>query len=290
LPDVRDWAPASLESEDIMKKTMLIAVMVVCTASLILADFAAAQCGGCCKSGGCKGGRSNAAVDRVTPSWTTPAKASTGESKATADGFESIKEIQDAAKKGWLTLLYIYSSADGSKVLKFENALFRDEKLAVAIKPFRCLKMDVAENAAAQSMFGKKAPRFIAFNDKGKRSGQVVLSGYKTATGALLKILVKAAKGHGKVPLMSFVKKYRSFLNDLDQLESKKKILADKKARLVDSSSKGKKKKLQEAEAGIARMEKALLDAEKKLLESVKAYGTEIRASKPAAAVGADNK
>ena len=50
------------------------------------------------------------------------------------------------------------------------------------------------------------------------------------------------------------------------------------------------KSDLQEAEARLARMEKALVDAEKKLLESVKAYGTEVRASKPVAASGVDTK
>ena len=174
----------------------------------------------------------------------------------------------------------MFNSKDGGKKYKtFETSLFKNESLSVAIRIFRCLKLDVAKNKVAKDHFGKKIPCFLIFNAKGQRVDEVYLKGYKAKSGTLMKGLVKASKGHGKMPLMTFIKKYRSFLNDLDKLEGKKGVLAKKKTRLT-KGKKGKKivlppakkKKLEAEQKRLAQEEKTLLDAEKDLLKAVKAY------------------
>ena len=84
---------------------------------------------------------------------------------------------------------------------------------------------------------------------------------------------------HAPLFVLTFIKKYRTFLNELDKTEGKKKVFNEKKARLTKGKKgkkavlpKGKKKKLDEEAKRLAKQEKAVLDVEKKLLEAVKAY------------------
>lgn len=178
--------------------------------------------------------------------------------------------MKEAAKAGNLSLLYVYdTSTDAQKVANFETALFKNENLAIGMKVFRLLKLDVAKDPIAKGVYGTKLPRFIAFDAKGERTDEVYLAGYKASASTLLKALVKAAKGHGTMPLMTFVDKYRSFLNELDKIEGKKGTFQKKKERLAKS---GKAANLDKEEAEIAKEEAAVLEGEKKLLEAVKAF------------------
>jgi hypothetical protein len=189
----------------------------------------------------------------------------------------------------------VFNSKDGGKKVKaFETSLFKKESLSVAIRVFRCLKLDVARNKVARDHFGKKVPCFLIFNAKGHRVDEVHLKGYKAKSGTLMKSLIKASKGHGKMPLLTFIKNYRTFLNELDKIEGKKKVFNEKKARLLKKGKKDKKskkvilpkskqKKLDEEAKRLAKEEKAVLDVEKKLLEAVKAYVPGQRAGKTVA-------
>lgn len=139
------------------------------------------------------------------------------------------------------------------------------------MKPFRCLKLDVAKDTVARERYGKKLPRFIAFNAKGQQVSEVALRGYKASARPVMGVLVKAAKGHGKMPLTTFVKKYRGFLNELDKLEDRKGTFVKKKARVEAKGSASKLKKLAKEESRIAKDEQALLAQERDLLKAVKA-------------------
>jgi hypothetical protein len=182
--------------------------------------------------------------------------------------------VREAAKKGQLSLLYIYDSGDDAKrIATFEETLFKNESLALALKPYRCLKLDAAKDSIAKERFGRAVPYFIAFDVKGEAAADVSLRGYKSSTKSVLGILVKASRGHGKMPLMTFVKNYRTFLNDLDKLEDRKETLAKKKARLEQAGPRARSKLREvekEAEA-VAADEAKLLATEKRLLEAVKA-------------------
>jgi len=156
------------------------------------------------------------------------------------------------------------------------------------MKAFRCLKLDVAKDAVSREQFGSSVPRIVAFNAKGQQTSEVVLKGYKSSTSRVLSVLVKASKGHGKMPLQTFVKKYRSFLNELDKFEKKKETFTKKKARLEKSGAraKGKLKKIEKDAEQLAKEEQTLLAKEKSLLEAVQAYTPSAGGSKVAAVVG----
>ena len=169
-------------------------------------------------------------------------------------------------------MLYLYDSGAGArKIQNFETTLFKNEQLALAMKPFRCLKLDVAKDPVARERYGSKLPRFITFNAKGQQVSEVALRGYKASARPVLGVLVKTAKGHGEMPLTTFVKLYRTFLNDLDKLEDRKGTFAQKKARAEAKGSASKLKKLAKEESRIARDERDLLARERELLKGVKA-------------------
>jgi hypothetical protein len=82
------------------------------------------------------------------------------------------------------------------------------------------------------------------------------------------------------MPLKTFVKKYRSFLNELDQIEGKKSTVQQKRARLEASGKASKLAKVAKEEKAIAKREAKILDNEKKLLAAVKAYDADPDAQK----------
>lgn len=189
----------------------------------------------------------------------------------------------------------MFNSKDGAKtVTTFKEKLFKNEDLAVATRVFHCMELDTAKNKPAAGYFGKKVPVFLIFDAKGKMADEVLLKGYKAKSSTLLKAMIKASKGHGDMPLATFLKKYRGFLNDLDKLEGKKAVFAKKKARLIGGTSqkgkdakkgkdankgkkkptlsKSKQKKLDAEAKDLADKEKDLLAQEQKLLKAVKAY------------------
>ena len=179
-----------------------------------------------------------------------------------------------------MSVLYVYDSGAGSKLAKFQNTLFANEDVGVALKVFRKVGIDVAKDQVARDTFGQKVPSFVTFNAKGEKSGELTMAGYKGKAGDVLKLLNRASRGHGDMPLKTFVKKYRSFLNELDQIEGKKSTCAQKKARLQASGKAGKLAKVAKEEKVIAKREAKILDSEKKLLASVKAYDADPEANK----------
>lgn len=186
----------------------------------------------------------------------------------------------------------MFNSKDGAKkVTTFKTKLFKNEDLAVATRVFHCMELDTAKNKPAAGYFGKKVPVFLIFDTKGQMADEVYLRGYKARASSLLKAMMKVSKGHGDMPLATFIKKYRGFLNDLDKLEGKKTVFANKKARLTGSKgkkgkdakkdkkgkkqpkiSKSKQRKLDAEQKKLAEKEKTLLEQEQKLLKAVKAY------------------
>lgn len=163
---------------------------------------------------------------------------------------------------------------------KFESTLFANEDIGVALKVFRKVGLDIAKDSTARQLYENQVPRFITYNAKGQREGEVHLKDYKSKASNLMKLLVKTSKGHGKMPLKTFVKKYRSFLNELDQIEGKKGTVAQKKSRATASGSKKKLAKVEREEQSIVKREKSILDKESKLLASVKAYDGDTTAKK----------
>lgn len=169
-----------------------------------------------------------------------------------------------------MTLLYVFDSTN-DRTKNFFKAFQAHEEIGIATKVFRRIQVDTAKDEMAKNLYGSKVPTFVTYNAKGEKVGEVHLSGYKLSTSALMRLLAKTTKGHGKMSLTSFVKKYRSFLNKLDQLEGKKSTLAQKLARLQKSGKAHKIKDAQKDQKSLAKAEAKLMEYEQKLLTAVKA-------------------
>ncbi len=274
--------------------------MFVCTAifAILLAATLDAQRGGGGRGGkggggrggkgggGGKGGRFDEARLRLNPSFTSvvPPSARTEAPNGTPDGakaadgaksksdelaahFAQFREIAASGKSGRPALLYLYSAADPEKLGKFEHQMltFRSEALCCGMKAFTLLKLDVGRDPVAREEYEKKLPVFLAFDKTGALADEVSLRGYKPNAGKVLKLLYKAAKGYGTMPLPKFVGGYRKFVNKWDQLARDKKGLAKK----IDAAGAPSKKHSKEQEK-LDKRERELLEMEKELLDAIR--------------------
>jgi hypothetical protein len=189
-----------------------------------------------------------------------------GDGKETKAGKEdrlgSTTLVEESSAADQPSLLYLYD--DQPKREQFEATLFANESLGIALRCFRCGRVDVTKDDEAMAEFGKHLPLFVAYDAKGKRIGQVEMKDYKATTNALDQLLGKAAKRGTKLSMDAFTKAYRSFLNEVSVLEGRKRDLAGKQERAVDAPD--KLKKLEKDATELADDEAKLMEQEKKLL------------------------
>lgn len=203
----------------------------------------------------------------------------------TGDYLSTIYALQAAKKADRLAVLYLFDSTyDRKKGEAFEEQLFGHENLAIGIKPFLRLKLDVSQDSVAKDRYGPKVPCVIVYDAKGQAVETAELPGYKANANIVLNALMRASKGHAKLSLKSFISKYRRFLTDLEKLEKRKEVLADKAGRMKSES---KLKRIDKQFTALAKQKKALLDRELDLLTAVKAWGTQKDPDAPKAPVKA---
>ncbi len=198
----------------------------------------------------------------------------------TGDYLSTIYALQAAKKADRLAVLYLFDSTyDRKKSEAFEEQLFGHENLALGIKPFLRLKLDVSRDNVAKDRYGAKVPCLIVYDAKGVAAETAVLQNYKANANVVLNALMRASKGHAKLSLKSFISKYRRFMTDLEKLEKRKEVLAEKAGRMKSES---KLARLDKQFAQLAKKKKALLDREFDLLTAVKAWGTQKDPDAPA--------
>ncbi|MEZ5966927.1 MAG: hypothetical protein R3F56_24010 [Planctomycetota bacterium] len=176
----------------------------------------------------------------------------------------AIPLVQQAKKEGHLAFLYLYdSSVDAPKRETFDQIIFGNQEVGIALRCFYCARVDIAGDDDARAKFGRKLPLFVAFNDKGVWAGETSLPGYKAALRSMIGMLEKAAAGHVKPTLEAFSKTYRDTLRELRVVTGNKRMLEQRRARADD-----KKKAQYDKEAKeLAAQEQKLLEAEKTALE-----------------------
>lgn len=210
------------------------------------------------------GGRQDEFADRYTVYMVdTELPAVQGEVDS-KDRLASIPLVQQAKKEEHLAFLYLYdSSVDAPKRETFDQIIFANQEVGIALRCFYCARVDIAGDDDARTKFGRKLPLFVAFNDKGVWAGETSLPGYKAALRSLMGLLDKAAAGHVKPTLDDFSKTYRDTLRELRVLSGNKKMLEQRRARADDK----KKAQFDKDAKELAAQEQKLLDAEKAALE-----------------------
>jgi hypothetical protein len=221
------------------------------------------------------GGRSPAITERFSVYITD---ATVPENAEVEDRFAKIPVVADARAKKELVLLYLVdSSAEAPKREAFEGIMFGSEDLAVCLRCFHLVRVDIAGDAGAQAKYGRRVPVFLPYDENGKVVGDVALTGYKAAITGLMALMEKAAAGHVKPTLSAFSSDYRGLVHDLEVIEQQRKATKDRMGRLNDDK---KKAALEKDLTGLDAEEKKLLDKEKDMLERAKVLPPDASAKK----------
>ncbi|HET6202208.1 MAG TPA: hypothetical protein VFI25_05330 [Planctomycetota bacterium] len=166
------------------------------------------------------------------------------------------------AKSGRPLMVLVYDSEADLKIL--DGACGTDERVAIGAKAFQLLKVSASKlpetGDLASSLGGKATPRFVFFDEKGKK---VVTVDEKVSPGKVYDAMKRTAGA----PLEGFVKDYQKFLTAVDKLESDKATLKVKLERLGSRADKDTAVASKQKEIDSAA--EKLVAAEKKLLEKI---------------------
>ncbi|MCY2957697.1 MAG: hypothetical protein NT107_11750 [Planctomycetota bacterium] len=264
--DAKDSPPLHKETHVLAElKATWSFFLTACTLS-ILAAPAMTQRGG---------GRSDALTERLSV-YITDAKLP--EKAAGEDRFESVPTVTAARAKHELLLLYLVdSSAEEPKREAFESVMFGSEELAVALRCFHLVRIDIAADAEAKVKYGRRLPVFLPSDENGKSSGDIALTGYKAAITGLISLLEKSASGHVKPTLSTFISDYRGVVHDLSVIELQRKAMKDRIARLTDEK---KKASLEKDASLLDTEEQKLLGKERDIIERAKVLPRDADAKK----------
>ncbi len=168
-------------------------------------------------------------------------------------------------------VIYVTADDETSGVArKLEDISFKDERVAIGAKFFRCVKISASDAAEDRilKVNGKSTPRLIFM----KRNHQVVrvLEGRKLSASKINKAMAKLCSAEFKNRYGSMLSGYAKLLNELDRLDDVRTKLAADAKRIADSKKKknvSKRKKYDKAKADFDKKMKAWNASETKLLE-----------------------
>jgi hypothetical protein len=183
---------------------------------------------------------------------------------------EACSLVQAAAKKGNLSLVYVFDpNKNAAKHEQFEQTIFGHAEISIALRRFQCGRINLAEDERAKAELSDKVPFFVAFDAKGVKVGETSFADYRAKAQPLVQLLQRAAGKHGKLSTSEFVKRYRDFLRDYQVYEGRKRMLDQKRERLMQESPPPKTKLdvLAREDKGLEKQRTDLLAAEKKILE-----------------------
>jgi nucleoside diphosphate kinase len=140
---------------------------------------------------------------------------------------------------------------------KLEEVVFKNEKVGLAMKAFRAVRIspDNAEKDPVLGGEGKTLPRILLVNPTKK--DVVVLESEKIKAASLFKAMQKVADSFYEEKIEKVVKEHLRLLNDRDKLAGEEKNLRDKEARLAEEGEKSSKD-LEEVRKEIADLGKEL--------------------------------
>lgn len=149
-------------------------------------------------------------------------------------------------------LVFVCDEASGCEGFdKIENIVLKDEKVALAMKAFRTLKMH-PDHVAADPILegrGRDVPRMILIDPTKMKIR--VLESKKVKPSSLYSAMKKTAKGFWKESLDNVVKKHLKLMVEQDKLAKQLRTLQDKKQRLDE----GEERKASEIAAEIEQVE-----------------------------------
>ena len=167
-------------------------------------------------------------------------------------------------------VVWLYTPADEKALTALNSTVFQNERVGIAMKKFRCLRVNVEEidNREIREEYLRTAPSFIFFDPAGGPLAE--LSGKRaTSLSNFSSALEKVWNQSFTVSLKSYTTDVTGVLNELDKINSKVQILEQNQARIKAKPNARKQRKLK-AEAEALRAEKeAVLEKEQEILAGV---------------------
>jgi hypothetical protein len=160
-------------------------------------------------------------------------------------------------------VVLVANATGGEGFDKLEEVVFKNEKIGLAMKAFRAVRMS-PEDAAADPILqgqGDQVPR-LAVIDPVKEDVKV-LEGSRIKVSALYAAMKSAAGRFWKERLDDLVKDHLKLLTERDQLANEIKVLQDKEGRLEGdarklAAAKAEREAVEARLAAIAERERAL--------------------------------
>jgi len=157
------------------------------------------------------------------------------------------------------TLVYVaHAGVGGEEDKKLEDIVFKAEKVGLAAKAFRTVRMtpEAVEKDALLAGHGSEVPRLLVV-DPVKEKIEILEKG-KLKAGALYDALKSAAGRFYKESLDKVVKTHLKILTERDQLANEEKTLREKETRLGEEKDAAAKKDLDKVKEEIAAVQKQL--------------------------------
>jgi hypothetical protein len=162
--------------------------------------------------------------------------------------------------------VFVAGSPTSEEMRKLEDVVFKNEKIGIGAKFFRCVKVDEIDAAADRILkaAGRGTPRMVFL----RRDYTVhsVLGADKLSAGNLLKTMKSIVGETYNENLDDVLKEYAKLLNELDRLDSVRKNLETAKARLQGKSDPARAKKYEKDQKEYDDAVNAWNENEKKLL------------------------
>ncbi|MFM8979810.1 MAG: hypothetical protein ACKOSS_05040 [Planctomycetia bacterium] len=179
-----------------------------------------------------------------------PARVLTGSEAAPQQG----PAPRAAAQLAGTRPVVVYVSDGGApceQQERLETLTFASEKVALALKAFRTVRMDRAQVAADPLLAGQgdEVPRLLLVTPG--ESKVVVLEKSRLAASAVYKALEDASDRCHEQRLDKVVKAHLALLTDQDQLAGREKTLRDRQARLAGEEPAKVRRELAEVAAGL---------------------------------------
>ena len=156
-------------------------------------------------------------------------------------------------------IVYVCDEAAGCEGFdKLEEVVLKDEKVALAMKAFRTVKMhpDHADEDPVTAGEGKEVPRMLLIEPT--KMKVTVLEKGKLKASTLYKAMQKTAGKVYKEKIDKIVKKHLKLLNEQDKLVNAIGVLAEKEGRLSDEEGKKAEKELAKIKEEKAEVEEEL--------------------------------
>jgi hypothetical protein len=202
----------------------------------------------------------------LTPKWDTASRVSPQDAVVTGEGSEGERAgaVQAADKP-----LFIYvtdgSGGDGG-FDKIEKVILDDNKVLVGMRAFRCVRMTTDDVANDPLLSGKsKDDRYFMFVSRDYDKVKVI-DGSKLKTKSVYSAMKKFARREYKTNFDKAVKATLKLLIDYDKINSRKRLLEQKREREGSEISKRDAEEIEEELKELAEEQKAAEEKQEKIL------------------------